>query len=209
LRYITPLSTGSCWAFSAVATIEGINQITTGNLISLSEQELIDCDTNSDGCNGGSPYYAFDWVIQNYGITTEENYPYTSNATGTANTCDSSKTGDHAATITGCELVPNNNETALAMAVANQPVSILIDSNSTTFMRWYGGGIFPGPCGTDHDHAVTAVGYGTTANGTNYWIVKNSWGTSWGDSGYILMQKDIANSTGLCGLAMGASYPTI
>jgi KDEL-tailed cysteine endopeptidase len=149
-------------------------------------------------------------VIQNGGITTEENYPYTSNVTETANTCDSSKTSDYAATITDYETVPDNNETALAMAVAKQPVSLRIDAHGTDFQnRWYTGGIFNGPCGTDQNHAVTAVGYGTTADGTNYWIVKNSWGTSWGDSGYVWMQKDIANSTGLCGLAMGASYPTI
>ncbi|KAI4371989.1 hypothetical protein MLD38_010277 [Melastoma candidum] len=72
----------------------------------------------------------------------------------------------------------------------------------------YSGGIFAGPCGTDMDHGVTVVGYGTTADGTKYWLVKNSWGQSWGESGYIRMKKDVAAAEGLCGIAMQASYPT-
>ncbi|KAJ1698810.1 hypothetical protein LUZ63_007322 [Rhynchospora breviuscula] len=169
---------------TAVASIEGINKIKTGNLISLSEQELVDCDTTCHGCSGGYEYYAFDWVAKNGGITTEANYPY----------------------ISGYQFVTSYSESALMNAVANQPVSIAIDAGGSAF-QFYSGGIFTGPCGTTLNHAVTAVGY-DSLNGVNYWIVKNSWGTSYGKAGYIRMQKDISSTSGLCGLAMEPSYPT-
>ncbi|KAL9267220.1 Senescence-specific cysteine protease SAG39-like protein [Drosera capensis] len=192
---------GCCWAFSAVASTEGINEIRNGNLISLSEQEVLDCDTNGNdqGCNGGMPDGAFQFIIDNGGIATEDAYPYT----GSQGWCDSAQP---AATISGYQDVPAD-EGSLQQAVANQPVSVAIDASGDEFMQ-YSGGVFTGPCGTDLDHAVTVVGYGTSDDGTDYWLVKNSWGTSWGENGYIRMQRGLGDG-GICGIAMSASYPTI
>ncbi|KAM0048910.1 putative fruit bromelain [Helianthus debilis subsp. tardiflorus] len=196
---------GCCWAFSAVAATEGINQLSTGKLISLSEQELVDCDTSGEdqGCNGGLMDDAFKFIIQNKGLTTETNYPYE----GIDGTCSTTKESSHAATITGYEDVPTNSEAALLKAVAMQPVSVAIDASGSDFQS-YTSGVFTGECGTQLDHGVTVVGYGTTDDGTKFWLVKNSWGTTWGEEGYIRMQRDVASENGLCGIAMMASYPT-
>ncbi|KAI3440001.1 uncharacterized protein J3R85_004151 [Psidium guajava] len=196
---------GCCWAFSAVAATEGINQLATGKLISLSEQELVDCDTKGEdqGCEGGLMDDAFEFIVNSHGLTTEANYPYE----GVDGTCNAEKEASPAAKITGHEDVPANSELALLKAVANQPVSIAIDAGGSAF-QFYSGGVFTGDCGTDLDHGVTAVGYGTSDDGTKYWLVKNSWGTGWGESGYIRMKRDVDAKEGLCGIAMQASYPT-
>ncbi|CAI9299118.1 unnamed protein product [Lactuca saligna] len=196
---------GCCWAFSAVAAMEGITQLKTGKLVSLSEQELVDCDTGGQdqGCEGGLMDDAFDFILNNKGLTTESNYPYK----GVDGTCNSNEESNHAASITGHEDVPANSESALLKAVASQPISVAIDASGSDF-QFYSSGVFTGECGTELDHGVTAVGYGASADGTKYWLVKNSWGTSWGQEGYIMMQRDVDAQEGLCGIAMMASYPT-
>ncbi|XP_052179452.1 zingipain-2-like [Diospyros lotus] len=195
---------GCCWAFSAVAALEGINQMKTGRLVSLSEQELVDCDDQNHGCNGGFMETAFKYIINNHGLATEADYPYG----GEDGTCDKAKTANPVAAITSYEQVPMNNEMALLQAVANQPVSVAVNGGQGSDFRFYTSGVFMGQCTSTYlDHAVTAIGYGTSEDGTKFWLIKNSWGTEWGENGYMRIQRDVDAKEGLCGIAMHPSYP--
>jgi len=202
---------GGCWAFSTTGAVEGINQINTGNLVSLSEQELVSCASSygNSGCNGGLMDDGFKYIMAK-GDETESSYPYTSSA-GSTGTCSSSKAksanGIAASKITGYRDVTENSETALQAAVARQPVSVAIEADQSAF-QFYSSGVFDSTCGSSVDHGVLLVGYGTDG-GSEYWKVKNSWGTTWGEDGYIRMARNVASSAGQCGIASMASYPTM
>jgi C1A family cysteine protease len=193
---------GSCWAFSTTGSTESAVAIKTGKLNSLSEQQLVDCSSSygNMGCNGGLMDYAFKYIIGNGGLCSEQDYPYTA----TDGTCKSSSCSS-VSSISSYQDVAQDSEDALQAAVASQPVSVAIEADQSGF-QLYSSGIFTGSCGTSLDHGVLAVGYGTD-NGQAYWKVKNSWGASWGMSGYILMGRNMQAPYGQCGIAMEPSYP--
>jgi len=195
---------GSCWSFSATGALEGANFIKSGKLVSLSEQELLDCDTVDSACNGGLMDNAFDFVKGNGGIDSEDDWKYLARQTIFFK-CTKSHEAKKVATCTGHTDVPTNDESQLQLAAALQPVSIAIEADQPSF-QLYKSGVMTGACGTNLDHGVLLVGYGTD-NGQDYWIVKNSWGEGWGEKGYIRLARNVADKAGQCGLTLAASYP--
>uniref|UniRef100_A0A3Q0SNK4 Cathepsin L.1 n=1 Tax=Amphilophus citrinellus TaxID=61819 RepID=A0A3Q0SNK4_AMPCI len=194
---------GSCWAFSATGALEGQNFRKTGKLVSLSEQQLVDCSGSfgNMGCNGGWMYKAFQYIRYNGGIDTEDSYPY--EAKDRLCRYNPYSIG---AKCTGYVSV-SSFESALQQAVAMiGPVSVAIDASNPSF-QLYHSGVYdePGCSSTFLDHGVLAVGYGTYY-GHDYWLVKNSWGLGWGEDGYIRMSRNKYNQ---CGIASAASYPLV
>jgi C1A family cysteine protease len=195
---------GSCWSFSSTGAIEGAWAIATGSLINLSEQQLIDCSKKYGnlGCNGGLMDNAFEYVIDN-GQCSDKEYPYTASG-GNCHSCKM------VAALKDCYDIPPNNQLALKEAVAlNGPVSIAIEADTRIFQSYSSGVITSSTCGTNLDHGVLIVGYGEE-NGIKYWLVKNSWGASWGEDGYVKIERsDKTNDAGVCGIAMECSYPKV
>jgi len=190
---------GSCWAFSSTGGTEGQWEIASGSLQSLSEQQLVDCSKQNSGCNGGLMDYAFAFY-EKTSIASESSYPYTARD----GSCKSSyTTAIPKGGVTGYKDI--SSESKLLDAVTNTgPVSVAIEADQFSF-QMYSSGVLTGSCGTNLDHGVLAVGFGTSG-GTDYWKVKNSWGASWGMNGYVLIQRGVNK----CGIADGPpSYPTV
>ncbi|KAK4259625.1 hypothetical protein QN277_005937 [Acacia crassicarpa] len=200
---------GGCWAFSATGAIEGITQIDSKWLPDLSEQQLISCVTSSKGCKGGWYGFAFEYVIGNGGITSSANYPYTADDSA----CNSAWAQNIITTIDGYNYwyrTPKS-ESSLRCFVYNQPVSVSLYASAE--FKSYTGGIFKGDdcLGIDsckHNHAVLIVGYGSSDDGQDYWIVKNSWGADWGEQGYILIKRNTGSTPGVCNINCSGAYPT-
>jgi len=198
---------GSCWTFSTTGCLECHHAIATGDLIGLSEQNLVDCAGafNNQGCNGGLPSQAFEYILYNKGIDTEASYPYT----GEDGTCNFTKS-NVGAQVSAVVNITAGSESDIEDAVANVgPVSICFDVVDD-FQNYDGGVYSSTECGTgpgDVNHAVLIVGYNVTADSskTPYWIVKNSWGDSWGLDGYFWILK----GQNECGLTDCASYPEV
>jgi len=193
---------GSCWAFSTTGAVEGAWEIKNGNLVSLSEQELMDCSKaeGNESCEGGLMDDAFEFIIKNKGICSETDYPYKMRDETSCKTCSV------VAHISSFQDV-QQSEDELMKAVTQQPVAVAIEADQEAF-QFYSSGVMTGDCGTNLDHGVLAVGYGTL-DGTQYWKVKNSWGENWGMKGYILIEKGKAQSGGQCGILMAASFPVV
>jgi C1A family cysteine protease len=193
---------GSCWAFSTTGSVEGAYFLSSGNLVSLSEQQLVDCSSSfgNQGCGGGLYTNSFEYIHQN-GICKESDYKYTARD-GKCKKCSTVTKVDSFVDVT-----PNSEEDLLK-AVSQQPVSVAIEADQSVFQFYSSGVMDSTSCGTNLDHGVLLVGWGES-DGKPYWKVKNSWGSSWGDDGYILLARNVEKTEGQCGIAMMASYPVI
>ena len=195
-----------CYGFSTAAAMEGAYKIFKGGpLTDFSPQQILDCTGypwGNSGCQGGYMTNAFNYLKSNK-IMTLASYPYT----GVAGYC---KASGGVVGTTGYVALPANDPNALLNAVTRQPVSIAVSASSGSFY-FYSSGVLDTPsCGTSINHAVTLVGYGVSSDNIPYWLVKNSWGASWGNNGYINIKRDMGiNGPGVCGILKLSSYPNV
>lgn len=211
--YVTPVKNqeqcGSCWAFSTTGSLESryaiLHDVTGDDIVTLSEQQLVDCSRSegNQGCNGGLMDDAFKYVEKSGGLCSEKEYEYTAKD----GTCKASSCGTKYDAISGFTDVKKDSYEDLESAVVAGPVSIAVDAAGSTW-QFYKGGVVDSKCGTSLDHGVLVVGYGEE-QGQKYWKVKNSWGTSWGEEGYILLCKecDKNGEKGECGILEQPSFP--
>lgn len=196
---------GSCWSFSSTGAMEGAWSIAKGQLISLSEQQLMDCSRGlgNQGCEGGDMDPSFQYVIQTGGICAESEYSYREKDSTICKKCTK------VANFSSCADVDPNNQAALKEAVSMGPVSVAIEADASVF-QFYSSGVITGTtCGVNLDHGVLVVGYGEE-NSNKYWLVKNSWSDAWGDGGYVKIgRSDATNDQGVCGIAMDPSFPIV
>jgi C1A family cysteine protease len=198
---------GSCWAFSTTGALEGARFIQTGELIALSEQNLLDCDHTDMGCNGGLMDNAFKFDEKSGGLCSEADYPYEAKRHSTCNTNCTDVPGSIVKTFVD---VPPGSEMDLLAALAMQPVSIAIEASTFAFQFYKNGVITDESCGSDGsiDHGVLAVGYGSDLEtNTPYFLVKNSWGETWGSNGFVKIGRQSKSKWGICSILKMASFP--
>lgn len=211
---------GTCYSFGTSCAVESAMAIKTGVLTKLSEQQIVDCSTIKNGgvnmgVNGGTIAPTFEWIGKVGGLCTEQAYPYVSGTTKTTGTCQKTCSYVSGSDVQSVVNVKPNSDADMMTALSKTVVSIAVEGDESTF-QLYKSGVFTGKCGTSLDHAVALVGYGTM-NGLDYYILRNSWSASWGQSGYMLIGKGnnpatgkpYNNGSGQCGLLMEASYPVM
>lgn len=201
---------GSCWAFATTANAESVWAISTGKLLDLSEEYLVDCATGvgyfNMGCNGGQPDSALKYMINN-GQCSEVSYPYTSGVTKTAGPCQ--KCTSVGVKFSSCSDVTPKDQVSLKAALAIGPVVIAIEADTRYFQSYSSGILDSTSCGTTLDHAVEIIGYGSE-NGVDYWKVRNSWSSAWGENGYVRIKKTSStNDIGICGIAAEPSFLSV
>ena len=199
---------GSCWAFSSTGSIEGAHFVATGELLSFSEQQLVDCANlrhgyGNMGCNGGLQTYAYNYY-NTHAAELESTYPYTSGA-GQTGSCLFEEASATSVSVASYVNVTPSNKAQMKAALDQQPLAVAIEADKMVFQTYSSGVLTSSRCGTNLDHAVLAVGYGTE-DGQDYWLVKNSWNTTWGDQGYIKLGMD--DSDGVCGVQIDPQAPT-
>ena len=211
---------GTCYSFSTTAAVETALAIKTGKLTKMSEQEIVDCATIKNGgpdmgTSGGQIAPTFTWIGKTGGLCTEQAYPYVSGTTGKTGTCQNTCSKVAGSAVSSVVNVKPKSDADLMTALTKTIVSIAIEADQSSF-QLYKSGVFTGKCGTNLDHAVALVGYGTM-NGLDYYLLRNSWGESWSENGYMMIGKGNDPATGKpynggagqCGLLLEASYPVM